>query len=82
MRCRPFSDGDVSGFVCGTRGSMTHFCVACISEGVKTPTKIVCDWPLRNGSAVPPTCDKPMCDKHRRRVGDLDFCRDHGDATP
>jgi hypothetical protein len=36
-------------------------------------TDIICDWPTGEKT----TCDKAMCERHRRRVGKADYCRDH-----
>jgi hypothetical protein len=64
----------VTAIVCGTRSAPRRYCVACVSKSVRTPAPYLCDFPIAPGK----TCDKAMCEEHRRVVAPgVDYCRDH-----
>jgi hypothetical protein len=63
MRCQLVRvDGFGWVFMCG--GTCSPLCACGRQAGYQ------CDGPQPNGK----TCDKPLCDRHRHRLGRRDFC--------
>jgi len=44
------------------------------------PSTKLCDYPL-SGAKAGKTCSRPMCDGCSTRVGSLDYCRPHAEAS-
>jgi hypothetical protein len=91
VTCRVISaPGGISGFAC-SRGRRApakpeprRFCVACLSSETRTPAFHLCDFPRSwsDSSGGEPTCDKAMCDAHRRAIRPgVDWCQDHAGVT-
>lgn len=80
MPCRPINLGGGSyAIVCG-RGPKPK---PCASPGCTKPSVALCDWRLHKlvdgkREYTGKTCDAPMCEQHRNRVGtDKDLCAPH-----
>jgi len=78
MPCKPFDLGNgVTGVVC-SRGQRAKRCAI---EGCGKPAPYLCDFPL-TGAKAGKTCDRPMCESHRRTQGrkgkdTVDYCPSH-----
>jgi hypothetical protein len=69
-----------TALVCSRGRGGAKLCTRCLRDGVKKPSRYLCDFPLPPDGRK--TCDKPMCEMHRRAVRDgVDHCFDH-EAKP
>lgn len=71
MPCRPFRspDGSAVGFICGGPRPKS-----CATPGCGGRAVALCDYPVGTGRK---TCSRPMCERCRHRVDDLDYCGPH-----